>query len=338
MTYFKNKYQMIKATDDEIREFFATTIFEGVFSHEIRSIHTDKFKGHINSIKINGVATNVIGTFINVPNYANDIPEGECTFKCRVKEDVRISPSQIIFSLSPRTLRSKTARVVHSDVREGELTNEDIFELWGVDDCEFIGYYHPDTKSDGYLIDDLRKTNFDRIPPYLTNQKAISLWLKYPQRGLGLNNYYRFTWKLSHRDANNPYEIDLDNQYAPQKITPKWFIDKLFEDRHSDKSKNFGSAANFLDTLSKQLSAKESTFVYELLQNANDYPVEGQMVDVEFHITDNYLLFLHSGDKFNVRNISGICGINEKEKVANRKTIGYKGIGFKTVFLNTILC
>lgn len=334
MTYFKNKYQMIKATDDEIREFFATTIFEGVFSHEIRSIHTDKFKGHINSIKINGVATNVIGTFINVPNYANDIPEGECTFKCRVKEDVRISPSQIIFSLSPRTLRSKTARVVHSDVREGELTNEDIFELWGVDDCEFIGYYHPDTKSDGYLIDDLRKTNFDRIPPYLTNQKAISLWLKYPQRGLGLNNYYRFTWKLSHRDANNPYEIDLDNQYAPQKITPKWFIDKLFEDRHSDKSKNFGSAANFLDTLSKQLSAKESTFVYELLQNANDYPVEGQMVDVEFHITDNYLLFLHSGDKFNVRNISGICGINEKEKVANRKTIGYKGIGFKTVFLN----
>ena len=37
---------------------------------------------------------------------------------------------------------------------------------------------------------------------------------------------------------------------------------------------------------------------------------------------------------FNVRNISGICGINEKEKTANIKTIGYKGIGFKTVFLN----
>ena len=334
MTNFNNKYQMIKATDDEIREFFATTIFEGVFSHEIRSFHTDKFKGHINSIKINGVATNVIGTFINVQNYANDIPEGECTFKCRVNENVRISPSQINFSLSPRTLKSKSVQVVHSDVREGELTNEDIFELWGVDDCEFIGYYHPDTKSDGYLIDDLRKTNFDRIPPYLTNKKAISLWLKYPQRGLEFNNYYRFTWKLSHRDVNNPYEIYLDNKYAPKRITPKWFIDKLFEDRHSDKSKNFGSAANFLDTLSKQLSAKESTFVYELLQNANDYPVEGQMVDVEFHITDNYLLFLHSGDKFNVRNISGICGINEKEKVANRKTIGYKGIGFKTVFLN----
>ena len=26
MMYFKNKYQMIKATDDEIREFFATCL------------------------------------------------------------------------------------------------------------------------------------------------------------------------------------------------------------------------------------------------------------------------------------------------------------------------
>mgnify|MGYP004521923719 CR=1 FL=1 len=214
------------------------------------------------------------------------------------------------------------------------LKKEDLFELWGVDDCEFIGYYHKDPKSEGFLVDDLRKTNFERIPPYLSNNKPIELWLKYPQNGIILDNYYRFVWKLSHKDKNNPYEIYLDNRFLPQTIIPKWFIDKLFEDRHNDKSKNFGSAANFLDTLSKQLSARESTFVYELLQNANDYPVEGHKVDVEFYITDSYLLFLHSGDKFNVRNISGICGINEKEKVANRKTIGYKGIGFKTVFLN----
>ena len=337
MAYFKNKYQMQKASDEEIREFFASTIFEGTFSNEVKSNnHADYFKGHIHSIRVNGEPTNVIGSYINVPTVANDIAEGECTFKCRVKDVVRTSPSQINFTLSPKTLRSKSASKINLRIepREGELTNEDLFELWGVNDCECIGYYHKDSKSDGYLVDDLRKTNFDRIPPYLSNNRPITLWLKYPFKGLELNNYYRFTWMLSHKDIKNPYEIYLDSRYSPQPITPKWFIDKLFEDRHSDKSKNFGSAANFLDTLSKQLSAKESTFVYELMQNANDNPVDGQMVDVEFHITDNYLLFLHSGDKFNVRNISGICGINEKEKIANRKTIGYKGIGFKTVFLN----
>ena len=336
MAFFKNKYQMIKASDDEIREFFATTIFEGVFSKEIKSNHAEYFKGHIHSIKIAGEPTNVIGSYINVPFSANEIPEGDCTFKCRVKEEVRQSPSQINFSISPKTLRSKNAPVSFLTKNEGEVSNEDLFDLWGVDDCECIGYYHYDEDKEMYYMDDLRKTNFDHIPPYLSDiyKRPIRMGFPFELKGLKLDNYYRFTWKLSHKNKNNPHEIHLDLRKQPKAITPKWFINKLFEDRHSDKSKNFGSAANFLDTLSKQLSAKESTFVYELLQNANDYPVEGQMVDVEFHITDNYLLFLHSGDRFNVRNISGICGINEKEKVANKKTIGYKGIGFKTVFLN----
>lgn len=241
------------------------------------------------------------------------------------------TPGQEVDLIKERTFKNNTPQ---TRIDTLEVKEEDLFELWGVDNREFIGFYHKDTKSDGYLVDDIRKTNFERMPPYLSNNESIKLWLKYPQKGIALDNYYRFTWILSHKHNSNPYEIYLDYRKPPKIITPKWFIDKLFEDRHNDKSKNFGSAANFLDTLSKQLSAKESTFVYELLQNANDYPVEGHKVDVEFYITDNYLLFLHSGDKFNVRNISGICGINEKEKVANRKTIGYKGIGFKTVFLN----
>ena len=334
MTFFKNKYQMIKAADEEIREFFSTTVFEGIFSKEIKSTHTEYFKGHIHSIKINGELTNVIGAYINVPTSANDIPEGGCTFMCRVKEEVRKSPQQINFSLSPKSLRSK--QFTPQKQHENGVTNEDLFELWGVDDCDCIGYYHYDPEREMYYVDDLRKPNFDHIPPYLSdnNKRPIRIGFPFEIRGLKLDDYYRFTWKLSHRNERNPHEIHIDFSKQPGVIEPKWFIDKLFEDRHNDKSKNFGSAANFLDTLSKQLSAKESTFVYELLQNANDYPVEGQQVDVEFHITDNYLLFLHSGDKFNVRNISGICGINEKEKVANKKTIGYKGIGFKTVFLN----
>ena len=73
-----------------------------------------------------------------------------------------------------------------------DLKEEDLFELWGVDNREFIGFYHKDTKSDGYLVDDIRKINFERIPPYLSNNKSIKLWLKYPQKGITLGNYYRF--------------------------------------------------------------------------------------------------------------------------------------------------
>ena len=211
-----------------------------------------------------------------------------------------------------------------------------MFEYWGVADCNFIGYYHYDAENELSIVDDIRKPNFAKIPYYPNDSQKLPISLHYKGeiKGIAPDNYYLFNWRLSGNNPYNPHEIYIDFHFQPQPIRPQWFIDQLFNDRYNDKSKNFESSANFLDTLSKQLSAKESTFIYELLQNANDYPVGGVPVDVEFHITDKYLVFMHSGDYFNVRNISGICGINEKEKTANIKTIGYKGIGFKTVFLN----
>ncbi len=338
MARFTNRKQLQKTSDEDIIEFFRDTVFEGVFSHEIRSKFTDSFKGHIHSIKINGEPTNIIGSYINVSKSSRDIPEGPCSFKCNIDIDaLREEPSKYIIKLKAASLQSLVTNNTPTKVRKSNSVNEsDLFEMWGVNNCECIGYYHYDEENNVYVVDDLRKPNFDHIPYYPGDQNKLPIRITYTFeiRGIEQNNYYLFTWKLSNRNPHNPYEIYLDSNHRPRPIRPRWFIDTLFNDRHNDKSKNFGSATNFLDTLSKQLSAKESTFVYELLQNANDYPVEGQKVDVEFHITDNYLLFLHSGDKFNVRNISGICGINEKEKVANKRTIGYKGIGFKTVFLH----
>ena len=338
MPKYFNRKQLLQATDAEIETFFEETFFEGVFSHEIKSKRIDFYKGCITNIKLEGRPTNIVSLFLNVPKTSKEIPEGPCKFRCRMNiESYRDDNTKYIVNLvgaslySIEKLSTPIVTVSAKDSKEQEL-----FEMWGVSNCECIGFYHYDKDIETYVVDDLRKTNFDHIPYYPGDKDKCPIKITYPHeiRGIKLNNYYLFTWKLSHKNLYNPYEIYIDFKKQPSPIDPKWFINKLFEDRHNDKSKNFGSAANFLDTLSKQLSAKESTFVYELLQNANDYPIEGQKVDVEFYITDSYLLFLHTGDKFNVRNISGICGINEKEKVANKRTIGYKGIGFKTVFLH----
>ena len=337
MPRYINRNQLQKATDEEIEEFFSETVFEGIYSSELKSKNSDFYKGSISDIKLEGRPTNLVGLFLNVPHNSKDIPEGPCSFKCRMNIKVLREQGYYKVNLLGATLTS-IQKLTESNVTisEKESKEQELFDMWGVEDCKCIGYYHYDEESEVYIVDDLRKPNFDHIPYYPGDKEKKPIRISYPHeiRGIELNDYYLFTWKLSHRNKYNPYEIYLDFNTQPKAINPKWFIDTLFDDRHNDKSKNFGSATNFLDTLSKQLSAKESTFVYELLQNANDYPVEGCSVDVEFHITDNYLLFLHTGDKFNVRNISGICGINEKEKVANKKTIGYKGIGFKTVFLN----
>lgn len=337
MARYTNRKQLQKATDEEIEQFFAETVFEGIYSSEVKSKNTEFYKGSISDIKLERRPTNLLGFFLNVPHNSTDIPEGPCAFKCRMNLQALREQDYYKVNLLGFTLTA-IQRITESNVTitEFESKEQDLFDMWGVEDCQCIGFYHYDEENKVYIVDDLRKPNFDHIPYYPGDTEKKPIHITYPHaiRGIKENDYYLFTWKLSHRNKYNPYEIFLDSNTQPKSIDPKWFVDTLFNDRHNDKSKNFGSATNFLDTLSKQLSAKESTFIYELLQNANDYPVEGCNVDVEFHITDNYLLFLHSGDKFNVRNISGICGINEKEKVANKKTIGYKGIGFKTVFLN----
>lgn len=316
-----------------------------------RTERPENYKGSITNLTLNGEIVRYPNSnypiFYNIPVKTKaNIPIGKCRLRFeletrewreRTGNMFMLRPVPRSFAeLNPEKVRDYQQRKAESGKSEHTYKEKELFELWGVSDCNFIGYYRYDAESGYSIVDDIRKPNFAKIPYYPNDLSKTPISLHYygEINGIEQNNYYLFNWKLAGNNPANPYEIYIDFQFQPQPIRPRWFIEQLFNDRYNDKSKNFESSANFLDTLSKQLSAKESTFIYELLQNANDYPVEGVPVDVEFHITDRYLLFMHSGDYFNVRNISGICGINEKEKTANIKTIGYKGIGFKTVFLN----
>lgn len=57
-------------------------------------------------------------------------------------------------------------------------------------------------------------------------------------------------------------------------------------------------------------------------------------VSVKFILTEHYLFLMHSGAPFNLRNIAAICTVNDGEKRENIEAIGYKGMGFKSVFVN----
>lgn len=331
--------ELKKLSNEEIIEFFAFTTFRGIFSKKVRSKNNPEYYcGSIERITINGKHSDLCPLYLHVP-ISCKLEYGPCEFNGKINLDVFREKKQYFIQVVARSLRNYTPDVdlqtkqslVSMSIEE---RTKDLFERWGVDSCEFIGFYCEEENQ--ILIKDLHKVNFDRIPYYPDDEQRRPIVLKIPKLipKIKLNDYYLFKWKIADKYPEVPFLIFIDFDFKPQTIEPKWFIEKLFSDRYEDKSKNFGSATNFLDTLSKQLSAKESTFVYELLQNANDNPCKNEKVDIEFHITDRYLLLMHSGDYFNIRNISGICGINEKEKADNKTAIGYKGIGFKTVFLN----
>jgi len=93
---------------------------------------------------------------------------------------------------------------------------------------------------------------------------------------------------------------------------------------------------NILDRLRGDLSSNELTFLYELIQNAVDHPNRNfnNNVSISFEVFDNYLLVKHNGALFTENNFESITGILYGEQIqeGERNRIGYKGIGFKSVF------
>lgn len=95
------------------------------------------------------------------------------------------------------------------------------------------------------------------------------------------------------------------------------------------------SHRNILDRLRGDLSSNELTFLYELIQNAVDHPNNNfNNVSINFEVFNNYLLVKHNGALFTENNFESITGILYGEQIqeGDRNRIGYKGIGFKSVF------
>lgn len=90
--------------------------------------------------------------------------------------------------------------------------------------------------------------------------------------------------------------------------------------------------AQSLHALSKDLYRDSKRFVYELLQNADDSPFNGNAVTVILKIFGNELVVAHSGKPFDARDLEGICSVNHGTKKNAPDKTGFKGLGFKAVF------
>lgn len=117
---------------------------------------------------------------------------------------------------------------------------------------------------------------------------------------------------------------------------------QLIKNLEIDKTKNSSAStctdlADSLDLLSSGIYTEEERFIYELLQNAVD-AFEGAKDDclhIRIVCRDGYIVFMHNGTPFSERDIVGLCSVGNGNKTRNVKKIGYKGIGFKSVFMHS---
>ena len=92
-----------------------------------------------------------------------------------------------------------------------------------------------------------------------------------------------------------------------------------------------------LQRLSQELYSKDTHFVLELVQNADDnsYPKQDQssMPTLKFVLSKDCITVLNNEVGFTEKNIRAICDVGKSTKDPHRSGyIGQKGIGFKSVF------
>lgn len=209
-----------------------------------------------------------------------------------------------------------------------------------LDNNFFIGQFIPQKTEGWYKIVDIRNTDFTKIEDKERGIKDLTISFRSQDKEFNRFAYYKFTWVLLEKE---PMKFGIDLREEISILMSEDIVKCLYDSIVHYPASAAKKITATLDTLNKQLtqSGKE-VFIYELLQNANDYPQKQKdessivpiPVDVEFHITDEFLTFQHTGDYFNAKNIAAICDINDGEKSDNVEAIGYKGIGFKTVFLD----
>ncbi len=335
MAKYNSKHDLLKATDEDVKKFFYDAKFMGIFDYYIPNELKDKFCGKITNITIDGENNGLCPQSLYVPQKYNDyVKEGHCAFTCFVmlpllRSDKHAYKLQIV----------RIKNVVVKEVKSFDKTEESFFKRnLRLRNNQFIGLF-TENKDGSFTIRDIRRSDFSKL--ILQNGKDQQPIVYHPKTKKPEDGkYYEFSWVLNGANKEEYiYYFKVDESKPIKEISAFELIKRLKDDIMGYPAGAGQKIVKMLDTLKNQLTASgKEIFIYELLQNANDYPYKAnntiEKVNVEFHITRDSLVFMHSGAVFNERNIAAICSINDKEKTDNKETIGYKGIGFKTVFLD----
>lgn len=93
---------------------------------------------------------------------------------------------------------------------------------------------------------------------------------------------------------------------------------------------------NALKRLSEDLYSKDTHFVLELVQNADDNTYhDGVEPEIKFTLSPERLLVQNNEVGFSERNVLALCRVGQSTKERRAGFIGEKGIGFKSVFTAT---
>ncbi|KAB7726681.1 hypothetical protein F5984_23930 [Rudanella paleaurantiibacter] len=215
---------------------------------------------------------------------------------------------------------------------------------WQIPELRFIGRYVADPDGKKAKFADLRSMSGDALffPP---NNEAIGLKtgrafaFVFANPKLAEGEYYQFNAQIN----QNEREIKRNPLFAPpqpfgkvsnlvqKRMEKEEFIKKIFRQTGASP-KDAKDLARSLKNFQLELYTRTERFIFEILQNADDFPVDNRPVQVNFAALDENILIQHNGRSFDERDVRSICSIGDSAKSQTASATGYKGIGFKSVF------
>ena len=121
--------------------------------------------------------------------------------------------------------------------------------------------------------------------------------------------------------------------------TNEEFIQKLQRERTDYKhASQVRMQAKSIMQLSVGIYTDPERFVYELLQNSVDAftDTQGDTLNILIKSEDDRIIFMHNGKGFDKKDVESVCDVGNGTKSSDSKKIGYKGIGFKSVFMPSV--
>jgi hypothetical protein len=107
----------------------------------------------------------------------------------------------------------------------------------------------------------------------------------------------------------------------------KQFVDRIYEE-HKELYENPKVKGNLRSI--RRNFPHDWLYIYEMIQNAIDVDVNATKIQIQCN-EDTFILE-HNGAAFEERNVESICTLAVSTKGVN--TVGFMGIGFKSVFMN----
>ena len=117
------------------------------------------------------------------------------------------------------------------------------------------------------------------------------------------------------------------------------FIKRLQKERTDyNHASQVRMQAKSLLQLSVGIYTEPERFVYELLQNAVDAFTDtgNDSLNILIKAENERFIFMHNGKAFDEKDVEGISDVGNGTKSKDSKKIGYKGIGFKSVFMPSV--